>query len=240
MYCPLVVALRCEPMMHRSSTGTDVTTVDSDTTLALSVADRVRATPHWLDTYAITYAIGMVWLAVTIALMGESPSLALTDTNGLLLILPPVFTGLCVLLLDRTGPLRSLAWQVPLLISIASVIGLISTVLLTPALVVMFREGVGRNPHIAGIIWAVPLTIVAAPMLFSLVGALRTRRSGHALVLSVGLALAVLTLIMALTPGGALSSALRPLQAEITTITVSWWLPFYAAAVAYARRMEMA
>jgi hypothetical protein len=54
-----------------------------------------------------------------------------------------------------------------------------------------------------------------------------------------GLALAALTLVMVLTPGGALSSALRPDQAAITMIT-AWWLPFYAATVGYARRMEMA
>lgn len=212
----------------------------SGTPVSPDVADGRAGTPGWLDTYAITYAFGILWLAAAIATLGTMKNLSFDAVYDLVLFLPPFVTALCVLLVDRTGSWRTLPWRWLLLAGVAGVTSVISTVLLTPLLVVMFRGGVGRDPRLAGLISAASLVVVAAPMVPSLLGSLRGRRWVRVPVLVAGLAVAALALVMALTPGGPLAAALRLDQAEITMITVSWWLPFYAAAAAFARRIGMA
>jgi hypothetical protein len=127
-----------------------------------------------------------------------------------------------------------------LLAIVAGVASVLSTVVLTPLLVIMFREGVGRDLKVTGLISAVTILIVASPLVFALVSNVRRRRFGRAVVILAGLAVAGVALAMAFDPGGPIASLMRLDQGEVTMITVSWWLPFYAATAAYARRLGLA
>ena len=198
------------------------------------------APARWLDTYALSYAFGLVWLALAIVLMGTRPLFAFDAVYDLLLVFPPVFTAAFVLLVDRYGTLGSLVWRIPLLATVAGTVSILSTVVLTPLLAYMFRQGVGRDARVTGIISAVSLAVVAWPMAFSIVSGVRARRWVRVAALVAGLAVGTVAMVLALTPGGPLAASLRLDQAEIVMITVSWWLPVFAAASATARRLGMA
>jgi hypothetical protein len=86
----------------------------------------------------------------------------------------------------------------------------------------------------------VTLLVVASPMVPVLIASVKRRRIGRALVIVAGLALAGVALAMALAPAGPVASLMRLDQAEITMITVSWWLPFYAATAGFVRRLGLA
>jgi FlaA1/EpsC-like NDP-sugar epimerase len=196
--------------------------------------------PRLLDTYALAYAFGIVWLALAMLAIGTLPLFAFDGVYDTLLVLPPVATAVCVLLADRRGPLRSLPLHVVLLATVAGVVSVLSTVVLTPLLVIMFREGVGRDLKVTGLISAVTILVVASPLVFALVSNARRRRFGRATVMLAGLAVAGVALAMAFDPGGPIASLMRLDQSEITMITVLWWLPCYAAAAACARHFGLA
>jgi len=205
-----------------------------------AVVTHEDAAPRWWDTYSLSYAFGIMWLAVTLVGLGTQPNLSFNAVYDLLLILPPVATAICVLLVDPSGTLRSLPFRAVILFTVAGVVSVLSTVLLTPLLVIMFRGGVGNDLGLSGLISAISLAIVGSPMVFALVDAVRKGRWVWVGVLVLGLGAGGVALAMALAPGGPLASLLRLDQAEILMITVSWWLPWYAAASAFARRLGMA
>jgi hypothetical protein len=196
--------------------------------------------PRFWRTYALTYAIGALWLAAEVVLLGTQATLAFTGVYDALLVLPPLLTALCLLLVDHRGPWRTLPLRVVVLSMVAGVSSVVSTVFLTPLLVLMFHEGVGRSLSATGIVSAVSLVIVASPLVVQLVISGRSRRWLHAGVLVAGIVVAAIALSMALAPAGPLASSLRLDQGEILMITSSWWLPVYAIAAALARRYGMA
>jgi hypothetical protein len=87
---------------------------------------------------------------------------------------------------------------------------------------------------------AVSLVVVGSPLVVQLVVSARSGRWLDAGVLLLGIVVAGAALSMALAPTGALASSMRLDQGEILMITSSWWLPVYAIAAAYARRLGMA
>jgi FlaA1/EpsC-like NDP-sugar epimerase len=196
--------------------------------------------PRWLDTYALAYAFGIVWLAIAMVALGIRPLFEFDAGYDALLVMPPLATALCVLIADRHGTVRSLPWRALALATVSGVVSVLSTVLLTPFLVLMFRQGVGYNLGASGAIAASALVVVASPMIVCLVTSVRRKLFGRALVLLVGLAVAGVALAMALAPGGPIAALMRLDQAEITMITSSWWLPVYAATAAFARRLGLA
>jgi hypothetical protein len=205
-----------------------------------AVLTREGATPRWWDTYSLAYAFGIMWLAVTLIGLGTQPNLSFNAVYDLLLFLPPVATAICVLIVDPSGTLRSLPFRALVLMTVAGVVSVLSTVLLTPLLVVMFRGGVGHDLGLSGLVSTISLLIVGSPMVFSLVDAVRRGRWAWVVVLALGLCASGVALAMALAPGGPLASLLRLDQGEILMITASWWLPWYAASAAFARRLGMA
>ena len=193
-----------------------------------------------LRTYSLAYAIGAIFLALEIPLLGLQAKYAFEGVYLAAFTLPPVLTALTLLLLDTPGRMRTLPWRVFVLFVVASLAAVVSTVLLTPLLVLMFREGVGRSLSATGTISAVTLAIVAAPLFLELAAAVRSHRFAHAGVLVAGLAITAVAFSMAVDPAGALASSLRLDQGELLMITSSWWLPVYALTAAFARRIGMA
>lgn len=199
-----------------------------------------QGTPPVLRTYSLAYAIGAIFLALEIPLLGLQAKYAFEGIYLAAFTLPPVLTALTLLFLDTPGTMRTLPWRVLVLSVVASLAAVVSTVLLTPLLVLMFREGVGRSLSATGAVSGVTLAIVAAPLFLELVAAVRSHRFVHAGALIAGLAVTAVAFSMALDPGGALASSLRSDQAELLMITASWWLPVYALTAALARRIGMA
>lgn len=196
--------------------------------------------PGLLRTYALTYAIGAVWLAVEVLMLGTESKYAFTAAYDAYLTLPPMLTALCLLLVDRFGPLRSVPVRTLILSIVAGVISVISTVVLTPVLALMFREGVGHSLVATAILSAATLAVVTSPLLIEIVAAVRTQRWLHVTVLLAGIAVAAVAFSMALSPTGALAASMRLDQGEILMITSSWWLPVYALAAAFTRRAGLA
>jgi len=208
------------------------------TDLGVAAID-AEATPRWLDTYALTYAFGVMWLAVGLIGIGTQPDGSFNAIYDAFMALPPVATAFCVLLADRSGSMPSLPLRGVVLATVAGVISVISTVLLTPLLVLMFREGVGHSLSLTGLISLITQVVVASPMVFALVSAARRGRWAWVAVLALGLGTGGVAPAMALAPGGSLATLLRVDQSEIMMITVSWWLPVYAATAAFARRLGL-
>lgn len=196
--------------------------------------------PPALRTYALGYAIGAIFLAFEIPLLGLQPKYAFDGIYLAAFVLPPVLTAFTLLLVDSPGRLRTLPLRALLLFAVATLASVVSTVLLTPFLVLMFREGVGRSLSATGAVSAVTLAVVAAPLLLELVAAVRSHRLLHASVLVAGLIVTAVAFSMALSPTGPLASSMRLDQGELLMITSSWWLPVYALAAALARRLGMA
>jgi hypothetical protein len=205
-------------------------------------AERAPAsdTPSFLRTYALTYAIGAAWLAAEFVVLGTQPKYDFGTVYVVALSMPPVLTAICLLLVDHFGSMRTFAWRVLALSIVATTVSVISTVALTPVLILRFREGVGHSLSATAILSAVSLVVVASPLVIELVAASRSQRWLHATILVVGLAVVGVALSIALAPTGSLAAAMRLDQGEILMITSSWWLPVYALAAAYARRLGMA
>jgi len=123
---------------------------------------------------------------------------------------------------------------------VAGVASVISTVVLTPILVLLFREGVGFSLSASALVSAVSLVVVVSPLAVEVVAAGRSQRWLHVGVLVAGLAVAAVAFVMALTPEGALAASMRSDQGQILMITSSWWLPVYALAAAFTRRAGLA
>ncbi len=196
--------------------------------------------PSFLRTYALTYAIGAAWLAAEFVVLGTQPKYGFGTVYVAALSMPPVLTAICLLLVDRFGSMRTFAWRVLALSIVATTVSVISTVALTPVLILMFRGGVGRSLSATSILSAVSLVVVASPLVIELVVSSRSKRWLHATILVAGLAVVGVALSIALAPTGSLAAAMRLDQGEILMITSSWWLPVYALAAAYARRLGMA
>lgn len=202
--------------------------------------DEPVASPRLLDTYALAYAFGSVWLAVAVLGLGTQPAGSFNGVYDALLVMPPVLTALCVLLAGPAGRLRTLPLRAAVLAVVSGIVSVVSTVVLTPVLVLMFRQGVGRNLPLTGTISAASIIVVASPMVVALVRAMREGRFGRVAILLAGVGVTGVALAMAFAPGGALASLLRVDQGEIVMITVSWWLPVYALTAGFARRLGMA
>jgi hypothetical protein len=216
----------------------------TDTPSGLAALPRVEVdtsdTPPARRTYALAYAIGALWLAVEIPLLGVQPKYAFEGLYLAAFALPPVFTAVSLLVVDRSGSPRTLPLRALALFLVAGLASVVSTVLLTPFLALMFREGVGHSLSATGAVSAVSLAIVASPLLFEIRTAALSRRWLHGGVLVAGLAVTAVAFSMALTPAGALASSLRVDQGELLMLTSSWWLPAFALAAAFARRLGMA
>lgn len=197
-------------------------------------------TPPLWHTYALTYAIGAAWLAAEFAVLGTQPKYGFGTIYVAALSMPPVLTAICLLLVDRFGSMRTFAQRVLALSIVATTVSVISTVALTPVLILMFREGVGHSLSATAILSVVSLLVVASPLVVELVAASRAHRWLHATILVGGLAVVGVALSMASAPNGPLASSMRLDQGEILMITSSWWLPVYALTAAYARRLGMA
>lgn len=196
--------------------------------------------PRFWRTYALAYAIGAMLLAAEVVLLGTQAKYSFTGVYDALLVAPPLLTAFLVLLVDPHGTGRTLPLRAVLLSVTAGVVSVLSTVLVTPLLILMFREGVGRSLTATGMLSAASLVVVGSPLVIELVASGRSRRWMHAGILVLGLAVIGAALSMALAPTGALAAAMRLDQGEILMITSSWWLPVYAVAAAYARRIGMA
>lgn len=203
-------------------------------------ASQDQDAPRLLDTYALAYASGIVWLFIAMVLLGAQKSFSFDAGYDFTLTFPPFATALTVLLLDRRGTAASLLWKVPLFATVCGVASALSTVILTPLLIAMFRGGVTGNLGLTGIVASIALVVVSLPVVAGVVSAARRQAWGRAVVLVVGVLAAAIALAMALDPMGALATSMRLDQAEITMVTAAWWLPFFALTAAYARRLGVA
>jgi hypothetical protein len=181
-----------------------------------------------------------VCLALEIPLLGLQPKYDFTGLYLAAFALPPVLTAFGLLVADSPGNRRTLLLRALVLFVVAGLASVISTVALTPVLILMFREGVGHSLAASGAVSAVSLAAVAWPLLVELLVAVRSHRPTHTAILAAGIAVTAVAFAMAVTPGGALASSLRLDQAQLLMITSSWWLPVYAIAAGFARRFGMA
>jgi hypothetical protein len=197
-----------------------------------------NARPSFLHTYALVYALGAVWLAVEIALIGTQKPYTFTGTYMAAFMFPPFFTIIGLLVLEPRGAARTFPMRVLGLTAVAGLVSILSTVLLTPLLVLMFREGIGHSLTATGAVSWASLMLVSWPMLVELVAAVRSGRLLQASALVTGLIATAVFLVMALDPSGSLASSLHRDQGAFLMVTSSWILPVFAATVAYIRRLD--
>jgi hypothetical protein len=216
----------------------DSITAPAAATRAPQAAPASEAKPRFLHTYALAYAIGAVWLGAEIALIGTQQPYTFTGTYIAAFMLPPFLTVAGLLLLDRRGSMRTAPWRVLAITTVAGLASILSTVLLTPLLALMFREGVGHSLTATGAVSWVSLTVVSWPMAVELVSAVRAGRLAQAGALVFGIVVTAVFLIMALDPAGSLAASLHRDQGAFLMVTSSWILPVFAAAVAYIRRLD--
>lgn len=206
---------------------------------AAPVREAGGVTPGFWRTYALTYAIGAVWLALEILTLGTQPKYDFGTVYTIAFALPPFLTAFSLLLVDRSGPGRTLIWRGLALAVVGGLVSVLSTVAITPVLILMFHARIGFSLSASATVSVVSLIVLAVPLVIELVASGRSRRWLHAAVLVLGIAVVGVALAMAFAPTGPLASQLRLDQGELLMITSSWWLPVYALTVAYARRIGL-
>jgi hypothetical protein len=194
--------------------------------------------PRFWRTYALTYALGAVWVAIEIVLIGTQPSYGFTPVYVAAFMLPPFLAIGGLLVLDPRGSSRTFAARLLALTTVAGLVSVLSTVILTPLLVLMFRERIGFSLAASGVVSWVSLLVVASPLVIELVRSVRQGRLSHAAVFVIGLLVVAVEVAMAIDASGQLATSLRRDQGAFLMVTASWLLPVFAAAVAYIRRIE--
>jgi hypothetical protein len=207
-------------------------------TAMASTVERADAKPSFLRTYALVYAIGAVWLGLEIVLIGTQQPYVFTGTYVAAFMLPPFLTIGSLLLVDRRGSLRTVPLRVLGITTVAGLASILSTVVLTPLLALMFRERVGFSLSATGTVSWVSLLLVSWPLLVEMVSALRSGRLSHAAVLALGVVVTAVYVAMALDPSGSLATSMHRDQGAFLMVTSSWILPVFAMAVAYIRRLD--
>lgn len=205
-----------------------------------SDASAAAQAPGFWRTYALAYSIGAVWLALEILVLGTQPKYDFGAVYTTAFVLPPFLTAFSLLLVDRPGPARTIVWRGLALAIVAGLASVLSTVAVTPVLVLMFRAKIGFSLSASAAVSVVSLVALAVPLVIELVASGRSRRWLHTAVIAVGLAVVGVALAMAFAPAGPLASRLRLDQGELLMITSPWWLPVYALTTAYARRIGLA
>jgi hypothetical protein len=200
--------------------------------------DVADAKPRFWRTYALAYAIGALWLAVEIILIGTQKSYTFTGVYVAAFMFPPFMISGQLMLLDRRGASRTLVARALGMTVVAGLVSILSTVILTPLLILMFREGVGHSLAATGAVSWVSLGVVASPLVVELVRTVREGRVTQAATLVVGLLVVAVELSMALSPSGELARSLRRDQGAFLMVTASWIMPVFALATAYIRRLE--
>jgi hypothetical protein len=99
--------------------------------------------PPALRTYALAYAIGAIFLAFEIPLLGLAPKYAFDGIYLAAFVLPPALTAIVLLLVDAPGRMRTLPLRALVLFTVATLVSVVSTVLLTP---VLAWAAVSRRP----------------------------------------------------------------------------------------------
>ena len=201
-------------------------------------SEDAEARPRFWRTYALTYALGAIWVAVEIALIGTQPSYGFTPVYVTAFMLPPFLAIAGLLVLDPRGSSRTFVARLLALTTVAGLVSVLSTVILTPLLVLMFRERIGFSLAASGLVSWVSLLVVATPLLIELVRSVRQGRLSHAAAFVVGLLVVAVEVAMAIDPSGQLATSLRRDQGAFLMVTASWLMPVFALAVAYIRRIE--
>ena len=201
-------------------------------------AEPSDAKPPFLHTYALVYAMGAVWLGVEIALIGTQQLYTFTGTYMAAFMFPPLLTVIGLVSLDRRGSIRTMPWRVLAIATVAGLASILSTVLLTPLLALMFREGVGHSLTATGAVSWISLLLVSWPMAVEFVSAVRAGRLAQAGALVCGLVVTAVYLTLALDPSGSLATSLHRDQGAFLMVTSSWILPVFAVAVASIRRLD--
>lgn len=200
--------------------------------------DEAGARPRFWHTYALVYALGAFWLAIEIAIIGTQPSYGFTPVFIAAFMMPPFFAIAGLLVLEPRGSSRTFLARWLGLTTVAGLVSVLSTVVLTPLLILMFRERIGFSLAASGAVSWVSLLVVAAPLVYELVRALRGGRYLQGAALVLGIVVVAVEVAMAIDPSGQLATSLRRDQGAFLMVTASWLLPVFAAVVAYIRRLD--
>ena len=206
--------------------------------VAAHASDDAHTKPRFWRTYALAYALGAFWVAIEVALLGTQPSYGFTGVYIAAFMLPPFLAVAGLLVLDPRGGSRTFVVRVLALTTVAGLVSVLSTVILTPLLILMFRERIGFDLAASGAVAWVSLLVVASPLVVELVRSVREGHLSHAAAFVVGLFVVAVEVAMAVDPSGQLATSLRRDQGAFLMVTASWLLPVFCAAVAYIRRLD--
>lgn len=199
--------------------------------------------PRFFDTYSLTYAFILLFLAPGVASLARLPFRTYTFQYVALVTVPFVLGLLALFLTDSDDPLKTKLLRSAIMIPLISVTGV--TVLFTGSLTVLVV-----TPLLAGHDYAATtpfavagFAVLALPLVFTLVKRLRGPYSWrsvlHLLVLVLAIAIVAVVLYLMLSGENVLKAVARKDLVIYITGALTWYLPSFGLAAGGWRRVGL-
>jgi len=199
--------------------------------------------PRFFDTYSLTYAFILVFLAPGVASLARLPFRTYTFQYVALVTVPFALGLLALFLTDSTDPLKTRLMRSAIMIPLISVTGV--TVLFTGSLTVLVVTPLlaGHNYAATTPFAVAGFAVLALPLVYTLVKRLRGPYTWqtivHVLVLVASIAIVIWVLYMMLSGANVLKSVARKDLVIYITGALTWYLPSFGIAAGAWRRVGL-
>ena len=228
---------------HGTSPALPTTPVEppAETTTLPTAAE--AEVPRVLDTYALLYALTLVFLVPGAASIAKLPFHDYTFAYVSLVVLPGLLGLLAVLLTDSRDSLKAILVRIAILGPLIALTGV--TVLFTSTLVVL-PIGQVLTPArfgIAGPLATIILVALALPLLPTLVRSLRLplgwRSVLHIIALLFAIAVVIGVVVLTLRPDRTLATFERKDATIFIVGALAWYLPAFGISAGIWRRLGL-
>lgn len=207
-----------------------------------SSAEPLATEPRFFDTYSLSFAFILVFLAPGVALLARLPFRTYTFQYVALVTVPFVLGLLATFLTDSSDPLKTKLIRSAILIPLVSITGV--TVLFTGSLsVLLVTPLLGDHDYGATTPFAVAgFALLVLPLVFALFKRFRTpftwESALHILVLLSALAVTGIVLYLMLSGENVLKATARKDLVIYITGALTWYLPSFGIAAGAWRRVS--
>lgn len=206
-----------------------------------SSAEQLSTEPSFFDTYSLSYAFILVFLAPGVAMLSRLPFRTYTFQYVALVTVPFVLGLLALFLTDSSDPLKTRLIRSAIMIPLVSVTGV--TVLFTGSLSVLVVTPLLRSHDYGSTtpFAVVGFAVLALPLVFALVKRFRMRFTWqtvlHIVVLVTALVMVGMVLYLMMSGENVLRTMARKDLVIYITGALTWYLPSFGIAAGAWRRV---
>jgi hypothetical protein len=205
----------------------------------------LRLIADYLESYGLLYAFTLLWQVLAVLVLGMTPAYSYTPAYLAISVAAPFLGMGCVLTLTEPG------WRPPRLLAATLLLGVLSLVASVGIVFVAALSIVPTIDLVQRVGFATTARFAAAAVVVASLPALVTLLRGtwlskglrgwlQAIGLTAALALVAASVVYSLSPGDVLGALLRKDQLTALFGPLSWQVPAYAAAGAFALLLDIA